>query len=280
MGKYQFYISIVLSVILLGAMSIFYTPSGKEFMGVVDTNLISYSSKSSGRVAKVLVRAGQAVEAGDVLLQLEDTKLEREIISSKYRLKELEEEINIANGLMENSENISLDKSNNVPSEYREVKEILAILLDTKKSLSILAVSKGIVGEVLVHQGEVVTQYQSLVNVYAKAASSVVGYIHESGVSELKKDDEVIVYSSNGEKKVATGYVENVADRLVEFPLRLKRHTNEQVWGREVYIKIDANNSFLNSEKVLIVKAEEASMAKVQEQAKNQKPRGEGRGQL
>ena len=256
MGKYQFYISIALASIVLLAINFVYTPSSKEFMGVVNTNAITYSSKSSGRVVRVDIRPGQRVMTGDILVQLEDSDLEREIIETTFKLQKIEAEMNIQKKLTQQFSE-GRETNSTVPSEYTTVKKILNLLLDAKKSLKIVASSDGIVGSVLVNEGAFVTKYEGLVTVYSEESSRVTGYIHESGFSDLKKDDHVIIYSSNGEEKMAEGYVDSVAERLVEYPVRLKNRSNEYLWGREVFIQLGAGHKFLNSEKVLIIKAKE-----------------------
>ena len=48
------------------------------------------------------------------------------------------------------------------------------------------------------------------------------------------------------------GDVVGVGSRIVEYPVRLRKRQDIQIWGREVLIKIPENNAFLLGEKVRI----------------------------
>ncbi len=56
-----------------------------------------------------------------------------------------------------------------------------------------------------------------------------------------------------------TGTVVGVGSRIVEYPVRLRKHPDLQVWGREVVIKIPENNQFILGEKVVISSTDQKS---------------------
>jgi len=64
--------------------------------------------------------------------------------------------------------------------------------------------------------------------------------------------DKVRVVSMANKSAATIGEVVGVGARIVEYPLRLRKRPDIQMWGREVQILIPPENQFLLGEKLII----------------------------
>jgi len=140
--------------------------------------------------------------------------------------------------------------------EARLEKE-LNLLLNEKNRLYIFAPVTGIIGSVNVKRGEKIAPFTPLVTLHPKSPSCVKGYVHENLYSQVALKQEVAIVSLASEEKETQGEVIGVGSRIVEFPVRLRKRPDLQVWGREVEVKIPEDNTFLLGEKVLITPSSE-----------------------
>jgi hypothetical protein len=80
----------------------------------------------------------------------------------------------------------------------------------------------------------------------------VKGYIHENAYSRISLKDKVRVVSVANTSAATVGEVVGVGARIVEYPARLRKRPDIQMWGREVQILIPPKNRFLLGEKLFI----------------------------
>ena len=64
--------------------------------------------------------------------------------------------------------------------------------------------------------------------------------------------DKVRVVSMANTSAATIGEVVGVGARIVEYPVRLRKRPDIQVWGREIQILIPSENRFLLGEKLII----------------------------
>ena len=133
----------------------------------------------------------------------------------------------------------------------RLVKE-LDLLKQEKDNLTIFAQISGIIGSVNYKSGEIVAPHNPILTLHTKNPSLIKGYIYEDAYTHISVGMEVGITSLTDSKTKITGIVVGVGSRIVEYPVRLRKHPDLQVWGREIIIKIPAVNPLILGEKVLI----------------------------
>ncbi|GBC59200.1 hypothetical protein DENIS_0136 [Desulfonema ishimotonii] len=142
----------------------------------------------------------------------------------------------------------SPDTTLNVETESLE-KE-LSLLNEEKKRLSIFAQVSGIIGSVNFKEGEKVSPFEPVLTLHTGHPSYVKGFIHEDVYNKVAVGNPVRVVSLADSRKHVTGEVISAGTRIVEYPVRLRKRPDIQIWGREVLIKISGENQFLLGEKV------------------------------
>jgi len=89
----------------------------RQAPGVAQVHLIPVGSPQPARVSDVLVRAGQRVEAGDVLATLDTTVLDAEIAAAQHEVHRLEAEVHRESVLLSAQQ---LDQARRLNSDARE----------------------------------------------------------------------------------------------------------------------------------------------------------------
>ncbi|MBN1130434.1 MAG: HlyD family efflux transporter periplasmic adaptor subunit [Chitinispirillaceae bacterium] len=142
----------------------------------------------------------------------------------------------------------------------------MAMLMEEKDKLYKIAHIDGLIGAVNFKEGEKVSPFTPIVTLHTESPSYILGYIHENAYSKVYIGQKVMVSSLDDRGHSVSGEVVGVGSRIVEYPVRLRKSQDMQLWGREVTIRIPDNNTFLLGEKVMISLKEE----KVLGAAKNQ----------
>lgn len=130
----------------------------------------------------------------------------------------------------------------------------LRLLDQEKRGLLIFARIDGVIGSVHFKRGEKVSPFVPILTLYTKSPSYVRGFIHEKVYNRVAIGNEVQIVSLTGNNGngIKTGEVVGVGSRIVEYPYRLQKRPDIQIWGREVQIRLPAENDFLLGEKVMI----------------------------
>ncbi len=146
--------------------------------------------------------------------------------------------------------------SNNRPihAQMNELKERRTELDRQVTELVVKADLSGQVGSVLYKAGETVNAFQPILNIHVMYPELVKGYINENVYNKVKAGQQVWVSSValNGEAIAFKGIVENVGNRIVDYPQRLKKNVLVPAWGREVVVRLDNENRLLLGERVNI----------------------------
>ncbi len=145
-------------------------------------------------------------------------------------------------------------KEADMPVEIVEQKlrEELKMLQQENQKLNIYSSIFGIVGEVNFKDGEKVAPFVPIMTVHSRKPSFVKGYIHENFYTKMGISDKVKVVSVADRKSLVKGAVMGVGTKIVEYPIRLRKHPDIALWGREIIIEIPDSNNFILGEKVLI----------------------------
>jgi multidrug resistance efflux pump len=133
--------------------------------------------------------------------------------------------------------------------QLREELEVLAGQMDGLHKRSPI---DGVVGSVNVRDGERVSPFSPILTVHARSPSYVKGYIHENTYNQVRVGQQLEVRSLAERRTRLIGEVAGVGGRIVEFPVRLRKHPDILVWGREVLVRIPPQNPLLLGEKVMI----------------------------
>ncbi len=174
----------------------------------------------------------------------------------KIRIASLKKELK----LVRNPSQIKIDQLNSelysagnpAKIQIQRLEEELRLLQEEKAKLITFAQINGIIGSVNFKEGEKVSPFSPIVTLHTKSPSYVKGYIHENVYNKVSIGKEVGIHSLSDKSCNIQGEVVGVGSRIIEYPLRLRKRPEIQIWGREIVIKIPHDNSFLLGEKVLI----------------------------
>jgi multidrug resistance efflux pump len=136
--------------------------------------------------------------------------------------------------------------------QVEKLERDLALLEQEKRDLVVFAPIDGCIGSVYHREGEQVSSFEPILTVNARAPSYIKGFIHENVYNSIAEGQRVQVQSLAEKKSRVAGTVVGVGTRIVEYPVRLRKRPEIQIWGREVIIRIPAQNPFLQGEKVMV----------------------------
>ena len=147
-------------------------------------------------------------------------------------------------------------KNNDRPihAQINELKQRRAELKRQTTELVVRAQLDGRVGNVMYKAGDTIDAFKPIMSIHALKPERVKGYINENVYNQVQAGQPVWITSlaSNNNITTYTGIVDNIGNRIVEYPNRLKKNKMIPTFGREVQIKIDQTNTFLLGEKVHI----------------------------
>jgi multidrug resistance efflux pump len=121
-----------------------------------------------------------------------------------------------------------------------------------KNKAIVRAPCDGIVENVFVLPHDMTSSYKELLRINSYTPNRVTGFVHESINIPFKLGDTVNLVSAARPEVKTRGVIIGNGSNLVELPLRLRKFVEIRAWGREVYMKMDANNDFFIGEKILV----------------------------
>jgi multidrug resistance efflux pump len=136
--------------------------------------------------------------------------------------------------------------------QVKRLEDELKMLRAQKSRLYILAQIDGIIGGVNFKDGDKVSPFTAIATLHSESPSFVNGYIHENAYTKVYVGQKVTVTSLAENGSTVIGEIVGVGSRIVDYPVRLRKMPDIQMWGREISIKIPEANRFLMGEKVLI----------------------------
>ena len=136
--------------------------------------------------------------------------------------------------------------------QLKQYEDLLRLYTEQRDNLVIIAPSDGAIGTINYNKGEMVSAFDSIATISSISPSFVLGYIHENMYSSVSIGQKVIVRSMADKDNQVYGEIIGVGTRIVEYPVRLRKVQDLQMWGREVTVKIPSDNHFLLGEKVII----------------------------
>ena len=121
-----------------------------------------------------------------------------------------------------------------------------------EQTLLLKAPADGVIGRVNYVPGEQVDTRATLLNIYRLHPDQVTTYIPEGQLTNLAVGDSLRVSSIQEQEYVIYGQVIGLGNKIRELPLRMRRDPAIQAWGREVLLRIPADNRLMQGERVLI----------------------------
>lgn len=150
-----------------------------------------------------------------------------------------------------------LEEINVVQTPYNEQIKLLnaekAFFENNKVQLvEIKAPTDGLIGNLHCKEAEHIQSYTTLISFYEPNPSIIRGFIHEDLTLQVTMDDSFVVRSIKDPSIQYEGKVIGLGSRIVEIPQRLRKIAEFKTYGREVSIRIDSRNAFLQKEKVAL----------------------------
>lgn len=127
-----------------------------------------------------------------------------------------------------------------------------------QERLRVYAPADGLVGAVHCREGENIPAFNALISFYEQNPNTVIAYVHESMILQVKIGDSLNVVSSLHQQERCRGRVSGLGHRVVEIPERLRKIPEIKSYGREILIQIPASNNFLQKEKVVLQRIDPA----------------------
>jgi len=118
--------------------------------------------------------------------------------------------------------------------------------------LILLAPVDGFVENITVGNGEVVPQHKELMKINPLTPTRIRGFIYEHAEIVYQLGDTVKLSAYNRQGIQAKGVIIGSNPQVVELPVRLRKLPEVRTWGREIFVKIPADNPFYLNEKIAI----------------------------
>lgn len=147
------------------------------------------------------------------------------------------------------------DLSRLAATRNEAIRSELALLREEESRLTIRALSSGVVDSINFRVGEKVSPFAPILTISGHRPTLVRGYIHEKLPIHLVVGDSVDLSTVGMRTAKFRGVVVGLGSRIMEFPLRLWKIPNYPLWGREVIVKIPAENPLLLGEMVNVHRA-------------------------
>ena len=190
-------------------------------------------------------KSGKTGAAGSpIALEIESLKKERELALNRISIE------------MERFQAELEAPESPVTIRVQSLEKELKMLERRKENLLIFSLIDGVIGSIHFKPGEKASPFAPILTLYTKTPSYVRGYIHENLYNRISLGEKVSVVSTSGKNCCTEGEVVGIGSRIVEFPQRLRKRPEIQMWGREVQIKISEGNAFLLGERVMVFSVE------------------------
>lgn len=191
----------------------------------------------------------QSIESFDVK-KVENEVLKQKVISLQNQYKE-------ENAVLEaESEKIRKEQlkiTEPLEAEINKLKFEEATLKKQEEAQFIYAPQSGIINELIIQDGQKVDAYKILMKIYDTRPNIVTTYLTEGNVEDLKTNAEYTIASIHDPNYTIKGKIIGLSTRITLIPERLRKVPEMKMWGREVQLQINADNKFLQGEKVKII---------------------------
>lgn len=140
------------------------------------------------------------------------------------------------------------------------VNQEIDLLTTEKEQLVLLAPISGYVENIFVGENQIVPQYEQLVKINPRKPNKVIGFLPESVEVAYQLGDTVDLISSSRSTIRTKGVLIGSNQQVVALPNRLRKEPTMNLWGRELFIHLPADNQFFIGEKLIIRMKENANL--------------------
>lgn len=109
----------------------------------------------------------------------------------------------------------------------------------------------GIVDSVFVKPGELLPAFSPIISMNSTTPASIIAYTSKEGIKDKNPGDKVSVQSMNNKSRNTEAHIIGYGS-VVELPQILQQSTTIKAYGRELFISLPENNTFVVGERVLI----------------------------
>ncbi|MFT6070423.1 MAG: hypothetical protein ACJAT2_000777 [Bacteriovoracaceae bacterium] len=234
-----------------------------QYLGIADTKEININSSHAVKIKNIHVIPGQTIAENELLLELERPDLEMSIYELESQLNELKAENSFNEEMNKKLKSVKVKSGTgqNSPLQIKidSIAKQLELLNRKKSDLFVFSKRAGVIGSVNVKVGEDASPFTPLITMHDSSPSLIKGFVHESIYNKTFKGQKVVVTSISDETKTMNAVVASVGNRIIEYPVRLRKSENVITYGREVVIFVSEDNPFLIGEKVQIKSFEKSS---------------------
>jgi len=172
------------------------------------------------------------------------------------KIESLNKELEMARNLIQIKIKLLKYELNSPENAYsiqlESLEKQLKLLKEEERNLLIYSQISGVIGSVNCKEGEKISPFTPICTLHTQSPSYIIGYIHENVYNKVAGGSRLKIASLADRNNSTLGEVVGVGSRIVEYPARLRRRPEYQLWGREIQIRIPQGNRFLLGEKVLI----------------------------
>ena len=133
--------------------------------------------------------------------------------------------------------------------QLSQITEEISLLQEKAKRLALLAPEDGVISTLWGKPGTQIPPFSPILSLSANQPTQVRGFVHEQLSHDFQIGQAVNVHALD-RKALTKGQVNGLGKRIVEFPLRLLKHPDLKLWGREVLVSLPKDNHYLLGEKV------------------------------
>lgn len=246
----------IIALLFLMALSSKFQSSTKTFLGVIESRETNLSSKFPAIIKEIHAQEGDEVAKGEPLLVLASPELVLNHKNLQLELQRLKAERNVRRGIISN-ETDSNYAPNSLGIQISQIQHKFDAAKKELNNLTLKAPFNGVIGSVHFKNGERVSPFTTIITFYRREVSLVKGVLHETVAESVKIGDRYIVEGVNGRERKIFAKVVSVGSRIVPFPDRLQNaRILKKNWGREVYLEVEENTSFLLGELVTLTELE------------------------
>ncbi|MDX1829482.1 MAG: efflux RND transporter periplasmic adaptor subunit [Lutibacter sp.] len=184
-----------------------------EIQGVVKTDKnIEIRPEAGGNITKIFVKEGQQVAAGQVLVQLDDSTIKRNI-------DELNTQLSLAKTTFERQKRLWDQKIGSeiqflqAKTQKESLENNIAILKSQAKKMKIIAPFNGVIDEIFPKTGELTSPQTPVVRLINLDKMYVEAEVSEKYISSIKKGTEAIIQFENNATQI-TSTVNQVANYI------------------------------------------------------------------
>jgi len=216
----------------------------KRLEGFASIESINVNFNQHVTIKNIYKQVGESVEAGSLLLLLENKELNVELSRKKTEIKILEKKIHDANELKD--KNLAQILKEDLSHLYKEYE----ILNNKYKELSVYAEYDCIISNINYSIGEYVPAFSDILTLQKSETNLVNAFVSEYEQNDYQPGQKVVVESLDHQRRVK-GEIVQTSSEISQAPERLNEVSISKEWGSKLVIRLN-KPIFKRGEKLII----------------------------